>query len=196
MSGDARVRWLAALIGAAGAVALLALGSRAIGSGPVAFAAPGPLDAGLATTSLRVDALKLRPAADDGLQARIDLAVTNVGPHDAVGVGYVLEDNGIVVDYKERDVLSPGRRDRAVLTWTPRGHDAHTLRVVVGDGNVHWVKHQLRTGVFAPDTLGFRRHRSPGAFFLTALAGALIVVTAGAVTPHLLPRHTIEVVYE
>lgn len=184
------------VIGAVVAAGLLALGSRAIGAGPVAFDAPGPLDVGLASTALRVDALKLYPAAADGLHAQIDLRVTNVGAADAIGVGYVLLDNGVVVDYGERTVLHPRRSDRATFTWIPLGHGTHTLRVVAGDGNVHWVKHELRTGVFADATLGARRHRSPAAFLLTAIAGAMAGAMAGAVAPHFARVRVFEVVPE
>jgi hypothetical protein len=196
MAGEHRIRGVAALVGAVAAVGMLALGSRAIGAGPLAFTAPGPLDAGLASTSLRVDSLALRPAAADGLQAQVDLRVTNVGNTDAVGVGFVLEDSGVVVDYDERSILEPGQSDRSTLTWLPVGHDIHTLRVVVGDGNVHWVKHQLRTGVFGDSILGPRRHRSPAAFALVAIAGALLAGTAVALRPHLVRVHVFEVVPE
>jgi hypothetical protein len=187
MSGNAvRVRGLAAaLLGGAGAVALLALGSRAIGSGPVRFVSPGPADAGLASTSLRVDEMSLHPAASDGAIAGIDLVVTNTGRRDAVGVGYVLEDAGVVVAYEEAVVLHGGQRDLRHLQWVPVGHGRHTLRVVVGDGNVHWVRHELRTGVFADSILPARRHRSAGALALAGIAGALAAALAGALLPRL-----------
>jgi hypothetical protein len=196
MQGERRIRGAAVLIGAVAATGLLALGSRAIGAGPLAFTAPGPLDAGLASTSLRVDSLALRPAAADGLEAQLDLRVTNVGTRDAVGVGYVLLDDGVVVDYDERQILVPGSSDHATLTWVPKGHNVHTIRVVAGDGNVHWVKHELSTGVFNDSTVAARRHRSAGAFALVAVAGALVVGMAGAVTPHLARVRTYEVVAE
>ena len=187
MRGDAGVRRavLAAAVGAIAAVILLAAGSYAIGPGPVAFTSPGADDAALASTSLRVDSLTLRPAPSNGSEAGIDLMVTNAGPRDAVGVGYVLEDGGVVVDYDEATVLHPRARDVRHLHWKPLGHGVHTLRVVIGDGNVHWLREQLRTGVFDDSIAASRRHRDAGAFLLTALAGVLVSCVAFAVKPHL-----------
>jgi len=187
MQGEARRgrAFIVAVGGAVAALVLLAAGSYAIGPGPVTFTSPGPDDAALASTSLRVDSLTLRPASSDGSTAAIDLAVTNTGPRDAVGVGYVLEDGGVVVDYDEATVLHPGTRDVRHLHWKPIGHGVHTVRVVIGDGNVHWLRQQLRTGVFADSVAGTRRHRDAAAFLLTALAGLLVSGVGSAVRPHL-----------
>ena len=176
---------IAAAVGAAAAVVLLAAGSFAIGPGPVTFTSPGPDDAALASTSLRVDSMTLRPASSDGLEAGVDLRVTNAGPRDAVGVGYVLEDGGVVVDYDETTVLRPGAHDVRHLRWKPNGHGVHTLHVVIGDGNVHWLRQQLRTGVFDDSIAAARRHRPIGAFMLTALAGILVSSVGFALRPHL-----------
>jgi CARDB protein len=176
---------VAVVIGAACGVVFLALGARAIGPGTVRFPAPGPRDVGLASTSLRVDSIALHAAPADGGTCRIDIAITNVGDKDAVGVGYVLEDEGVVVDYDEAMVLHAGARDRRELRWVPKGHEAHDLRVVVGDGNVHWVRHELHTGVFEDAILPVRRHRSASASSLAGLAGALLATVARAIAPHL-----------
>ena len=187
MRGDAG--WgralVAAAIGAIAAVVLLAAGSYAIGPGPVTFGSPGPDEAALASTSLRVDSMTLRPATSDGGEAVIDLTVTNAGPRDAVGVGYVLEDGGVVVDYDEASVLHPGAHDFRHLHWKPVGHGVHALRVVIGDGNVHWLRQQLRTGVFDDSIAAARRRRPAGAFVLTALAGLLVSSVGFALRPHL-----------
>ncbi len=184
MPGDGLRRTAAALSGASAAAALLVVGARAIGPGPVRFEAPGPYDAGLASTALRVDRITLVPATADGNTSRLDLLITNVGRRDAIGVGYVLEDQGVVVDYAEAPVVLAGRRDSRHLSWIPQGHGLHSLRIVVGDGNVHWVRTELRTGVFEDSTLGARRHRSAGSLVLGALAGALVAVNGRRLWPH------------
>jgi hypothetical protein len=167
------------VLGAAGAWAAAAFVPT--GPGAVRLALPPRALPTPGEPRVVVTRLVLRPASARGEAAALEVAVANLGGRAAVGVGYVLEDAGQVVAYEEREVLPSGGRDVRLLAWRPAGSEPHRLRLVVGDGNVHWVRRDYAARVLQAPGTGTRRDArrlasAAAAGGILAVDGALLVV--------------------
>lgn len=91
---------------------------------------------------MRVNNMRFSPAHRDA-PAALDLDVVNEGRGAATGIGYVLQDDALVVSFVETSVLGPGEAEHQRLTWNSVGPGSRHMTLTIGNGAAKWIVHSF-----------------------------------------------------